>query len=44
MKIQSKSNPQVFYEVTSQKCSCPDFIYRREALGTKCKHQRELEL
>jgi predicted nucleic acid-binding Zn finger protein len=26
------------YEVTSQSCDCPDFLYRCRASGLKCKH------
>ena len=41
MKIQSKTNPEIFYEVSKESCTCPDFVYRRQA-SEKCKHMKEV--
>lgn len=43
---QSRSAPGVTYKVAARVeqnkvvlgCSCPDWVYRRKAAGTKCKH------
>ena len=42
MKIQSKSNPQIFYEVSksAKSCTCPDFKFRGHI--RPCKHIKEL--
>jgi predicted nucleic acid-binding Zn finger protein len=43
MKILS-SNKQTFYEVTLEKCSCPDYIYReKKDKNGKCKHMKAME-
>jgi hypothetical protein len=40
MKIQSKSNPNLFYEVLKDSCECNDFKFRGHL--RPCKHIKEL--
>lgn len=48
IKVSSESNPEKKYTITvnkfgqMSKCTCNDWIFRRQKLGTLCKHQRKL--
>lgn len=49
-KIQSQRKKRIVYDVWYSSimrkwlCSCPDFKYRREALGEECKHIHYVKL
>ena len=42
MEIQSMTHKEIVYETTFEKCSCPDFKYRKSVNGGMCKHQIKL--
>ena len=41
-KIQSKTNPSIWYTVTEESCTCPDYMYRKRHYGGHCKHMRQI--
>ena len=42
MEIQSMTHKEIVYETTLEKCSCPDFKYRKSVNGEICKHMLRL--
>ena len=41
-KIQSKSRPNIWYTVTEESCTCPDYMHRKRYHGGHCKHMRQV--
>lgn len=49
MEVASESRPDRWYKIYRQPdgslfCSCPDYIFRRQATRSECKHLRALRL
>lgn len=42
--MESFTNPNIKYKTTLKNCTCPDFIFRQEKIGKKCKHMKKHEL
>ena len=42
MEIQSMTHKEIVYDTTLEKCSCPDFKYRKSVNGEICKHMLRL--
>ena len=42
MEIQSMTHKEIVYETTLEKCSCPDFRYRKSVNGGMCKHIKHM--
>ena len=42
MEIQSMTHKEIVYETTFEKCSCPDFKYRKSVNGEMCKHMKHM--